>query len=148
MKNYVGELETSFTKQLTEIIELQNQLEILVHEKNDQLKDFAIGIINVIDSIERIEESLKEREYDKNDIGSKIMKRYSLVSKLLINHLNKFGIEKINFPDNRLIVGYSRIVDTEPDESRDNDEIINIVRNGYIKGNYLIREADLIVVKN
>jgi molecular chaperone GrpE (heat shock protein) len=40
------------------------------------------------------------------------------------------------------------VIDTEPDSNLPNDTIIEIVRNGYIHGKELIREAEVIIVKN
>ena len=60
----------------------------------------------------------------------------------------KFGITKIDFPENKLIVGLCKVIDTEPDNKLPNDTIIEIVRNGYIHGKELIREAEVIIVKN
>ena len=62
--------------------------------------------------------------------------------------LHKNGITRIEFPDNRLIVGLCEVVEKEPDSNRDNDEIISIIRNGYIRGKEVIRPAQIIVVKN
>ena len=62
--------------------------------------------------------------------------------------LQKHGVSKIEFPDNRLIVGLCEVVETEADKNRKNDEVISIIRNGYIRGKELIRPAQIIVVKN
>jgi molecular chaperone GrpE (heat shock protein) len=40
------------------------------------------------------------------------------------------------------------VVETEADSQRKNDEIISVIRNGYIRGKELIRPAQIIVVKN
>ena len=68
------------------------------------------------------------------------MKRYQSVKTKLINLLNQYGITKIDFPDNRLIIGLCEVVDTETDNTRKNDEISIIVRNGYIRGKELIEQ--------
>lgn len=49
---------------------------------------------------------------------------------------------------NRLIVGLCEVVETEADSNRRNDDIISVIRNGYIRGKELIRPAQIIVVKN
>ena len=70
------------------------------------------------------------------------------IQKKLLSLLQKHGVTKIEFPDNRLIVGLCEVVETEADSNRKNDEIISIIRNGYIRGKELIRPAQIIVVKN
>jgi molecular chaperone GrpE (heat shock protein) len=141
-------LEESLTASLTEISTLKNKLELKELEKHDQFKELALGIIDVIDSFERVESSLIERGMDSSEEGAKIISRYKSISKKLHSLLQKHGVSKLEYPENRLIVGFSKVVDTEPDSERKNDEIVSIVRNGYIKGKELIREAEVIVVKN
>jgi molecular chaperone GrpE (heat shock protein) len=148
MEKEVDELQNILTTHLKRISGLKNDIENKETEKQDLFKDIILGIIDVIDAHERVEESLIERGMDKNDENAKIINRYKTVQKKTLNLLNKYGVTKLEYPENKLIVGFSKIVDTEPDSSRKNDEIITVVRNGYIRGKELIREAELIVVKN
>lgn len=148
MKTEVIEIEEILTSQLVKINNLKNEVDTKEIEKQDLFKEIILGIIDVIDTFERVEESLIERGMDKNEESNKIITRYKSVQKKTLNLLSKYGVTKLAYPENRLIVGFSKIVDTEPDSNRKNDEIISIVRNGYIRGKELIREAELIVVKN
>lgn len=142
--------------QLSEIIvenlqsnnHLKNEIEQKEHEKLDLLKDISLNIIDIIDSFERIEESIIEKDYIKIDEVNKTTSRYRTIHKKLLSLLQKHGVTKIEFPDNRLIVGLCEVVETEADSNRKNDEIISIIRNGYIRGKELIRPAQMIVVKN
>lgn len=142
--------------QLSEIIvenlqsnnHLKNEIEQKDHEKHDLLKDISLNIIDIVDSFERIEESIIEKEYNKIDEVNKTTSRYRTIQKKLLGLLQKHGITKIEFPDNRLIVGLCEVVETEADSNRKNDEIISVIRNGYIRGKELIRPAQIIVVKN
>ena len=70
---------------------------------------------------------------------------FSIPTKTLSNGKHTL---KIEFTDNRLIVGLCEVVETEADNNRKNDEIISVIRNGYIRGKELIRPAQIIVVKN
>ena len=97
---------------------------------------------------ELVEEGLVERGLGKSEEIGKVINRYKTIQKKLLNLLQKFGIAKIEFPDNRLIVGLCEVVETEAANNRQNDEILSVVRNGYIRGNELIRAAQIIVVKN
>jgi molecular chaperone GrpE (heat shock protein) len=143
-----NELESLLTEQLRNINELNNRVESKENEKQDLFKELALGIIDIVDTFERVEESFIEKGLDKQEEASKIINRYKTVQKKVLNLLNKHGITKLEYPENKLIVGFSKIVDTEPDANKKNDEIITVVRNGYIRGKELIREAELIVVRN
>lgn len=148
MKESVTELEQLIVQNLKSTNLLKNEVERKENEKHDLLKDISISIIDILDSFERIEDSVIEKEYNKIDEVNKTVSRYKTIQKKLLGLLQKHGITKIDFPDKRLIVGLCEVVETEADSNRKNDEIISIIRNGYIRGNELIRPAQIIVVKN
>ena len=148
MKESVTELEQLIVQNLKSTNLLKNEVERKENEKHDLLKDISISIIDIVDSFERIEESVIEKEYNKIDEVNKTVSRYKTIQKKLLGLLQKHGITKIEFPDNRLIVGLCEVVETEADSNRKNDEIISVIRNGYIRGKELIRPAQIIVVKN
>lgn len=148
MDDSIKELENFIVQNLQSINNFKNEIEKKENEKQDQLKEISLGIIDILDSIERVEESLIEKGFEKDGSENKIMNRYHTIQKKLLNLLQKYGITKINFPDNRLIIGLCEVVETEVDSSRKNDEIVSFVRNGYIRGSELIRAAQIIVVKN
>jgi molecular chaperone GrpE (heat shock protein) len=148
MNDLAKELELIIIQNLQSNNNLKNEVDKREYEKRDQLKDISLGIIDILDSFERIEESLIEKGMDKNDDANKTMNRYKTIQKKLLNLLQKYGITKIEFPDNRLIVGLCEVVETAADSNKNNDDIISIVRNGFIRGEDLIRAAQIIIVKN
>ena len=148
MEESVTELEQLIVQNLKSTNLLKNEVERKENEKHDLLKEFSISIIDILDSFERIEESVIEKEYHKIDEVSKTVSRYKTIQKKLLGLLQKHGVTRIEFPDNRLIVGICEVVETEADRNRKNDEIISVIRNGYIRGKELIRPAQIIVVKN
>lgn len=148
MKESVSELEQLIVQNLKSTNLLKNEVERKENEKHDLLKEISISIIDILDSFERIEESVIEKEYHKIDEVSKTVSRFKTIQKKLLGLLQKHGVTRIEFPDNRLIVGLCEVVETEADNNRKNDEIISVIRNGYIRGKELIRPAQIIVVKN
>lgn len=144
----VSELEKIITNNLKTVISLNNEVEQKELEKQDLLKEIALSIIDILDSFERIEERILEKGLNAITGVEKTMKRYSSIQKKLLNLLQQHGITKIEFPDNRLIIGLCEVVETEVDENRKNDEIFSIVKNGYIRGKELIRAAQVVVIKN
>jgi molecular chaperone GrpE (heat shock protein) len=148
MKESVTKLEQLIIQNLKSTNLLKNEVDRKENETHDLLKDISLNIIDIIDSFERIEEGIIEKEYNKIDEVNKTTSRYRTIQKKLLSLLQKHGVTKIIFPDNRLIVGLCEVVETEADSNRKNDEIISIIRNGYIRGKELIRPAQIIVVKN
>jgi len=148
-KNNIFEIQKLLlVNNLKEIKRLKNSLEKCKLEHTDQFVDFILGIIEVIDTYEKAEESIIERELNKDKNSKFIISRFNSVNKSLLKLLKKNGVTKLEFPENRLLVGFCKVIDTEPDPNLPNDTIIEIVRNGYIHGKKLIREAEVIIVKN
>ncbi len=139
---------TELTDQLTENQNLRNLVEKLKIEKKDQFIYLILGIIEVIDTFESAERSIKEKKLNKDEDSQKIIDRFASVNKRLTKLLQKDGVTKIEFPENRLIIGYCKVIDTEPDLKLPNDTILEVIRNGYIHGKELIREAEVIIVRN
>lgn len=148
MNDSIKELEKIITLNLQSTNNLKNEVEKKVNEKHDLLIEISKGIIETLDTFDKVDEWLNEKGLDKNEDSVKTKNRYNSVKTKLLNLLQKYGITKIEFPDNRVIVGLCEVVETEADSNRKNDEIISVVRSGYIRGNELIRAAQIIVVKN
>ena len=148
MKESVTELEQLIIQNLKSTNLLKNEVERKENEKHDLLKDISLSIIDIIDSCENINEWVLNNQYNQIDEAKKTNNRYKTIQKKLLALLQKYGITKIEFPENRLIVGLCEVVETEVDNNRKNDEIISVIRNGYIRGKELIRPAQIIIVKN
>ena len=99
MNDLMTELENIITLNLQSANNLKNEVEKKENEKHDQLKDISLGIIDILDSFERVEESLIGKGMNKNDEASKTMNRYKTIQKKLLNLLQKYGITKIEFPE-------------------------------------------------
>lgn len=148
MKESVTELEQLIVQNLKSTNLLKNEVERKEIEKHDLLKDISLKIVDIIDSFENGEEWVADQGFNKIDEARRTVSRFRIVHSKLLRLLQNYGITKIEFPDNRLIVGLCEVVETEADSNRKNDEIISVIRNGYIRGKELIRPAQIIVVKN
>lgn len=152
MKEHINTLKSQLNQIIVENFQsnnhLKNAIEQKENEKHDLLKDLSINIIDIIDSFENIEEWIVENEYNEIDEVKRTTSRFKTIHRRLLGLLQNHGITKVEFPDNRLIVGLCEVVETEADSQKKNDEIISVIRNGYIRGKELIRPAQIIVVKN
>jgi molecular chaperone GrpE (heat shock protein) len=152
LSNRIDQLESEKSTQNIEnlgtIKELSNQVEQLELEKSSQFTQTATGIITFVDSFEKLNKSISKKALNKTKKGEKILDRHKKVRKSLEALLSQFEITKVTFPDDQLIPGLYKVVGTEPDADSPNDTILSIVKDGYIRGTEVIREAEVIVVKN
>jgi hypothetical protein len=152
MKADINTLKSQINQIIVENLQSNNRLKYEIEQKenemHDLLKNLSLKIINVIDSFENSEEWVTENELNKVDEARRVVSKFKIVHRKLLGLLKEYGITKIEFPDNRLIVGLCEVVETEADSQKKNDEIISVIRNGYIRGKELIRPAQIIIVKN
>ena len=148
MNDSLTELENLITLNLQSVNNLKNEVEKKENEKHDQLKDISLGIIETLDSFDKVDEWMIEKGLDKSDDSVKTKKRYNSVKSKLLNLLQKYGISLMVFSDGVDIIGWSEPVETIADETKKNNEIVSIVKNGYIRGKEVIRAAQVIIVKN
>ena len=113
MNDSIKELENLITLNLQTANNLKNEVEKKVNEKHDLLIEISKGIIETLDTFDKVDEYLIEKGMDKNEDSVKTKNRYNSVKTKLLNLLQKYGITKIEFPDNRLIVGLCEVVETE-----------------------------------
>jgi molecular chaperone GrpE (heat shock protein) len=143
----IDSLQTFIVQHLTTEVELKEEVRNAQAITQETLIDFCVGIVEILDNIEIKNKNLTRR-YGDEETGRKILKSYHSISKQLLSLLANYGVTRLTYPDNRLITGYCRVVDTEPNAELPNDTIIAILREGYIRGSELIREAEVTVVKN
>jgi len=147
-KNDLFEMQKLLINNLKEIIKLKNSVKNCKEENTDQFMDFILGIIEVIDTYEKAIELIVERELNKDENSKFIINRFNSVNKTLLKLLKKNGVTRLEFPENRLLIDFCKVINKEPDSNLPNDTKIEIVRNGYIHGKKIIRKAEVIIVKN
>jgi len=148
MKQIHIELEEIILTDKKIILEQKNRIEKLEQEKLELFRTLINDIISLIDAHDNAVATIKEKEWDNNEISNKIIGRFATIKSKAVNLLTKNNVEKISFPENKLIIEFCKTVDTEPDSNLANNTIISIEKEGYIRGDELIREAEVIIVKN
>jgi molecular chaperone GrpE (heat shock protein) len=152
LNNQVEKLEAEKNNQnssnLNILNELNNRVEQLESEKNSQFLQLATGIITVMDTFEKLKKAVSKKALNKTPKGKKVFSQYKKAQRSLEELVVQFEISKITFPDNQLIDGLCKVVGAQPDVNKPDNTILSVVKNGYIHGSELIREAEVIVVKN
>ncbi len=147
-KEIVELLIYQVTEALKGNVEAKHRIKDLEDENFDQMKVFATSVIEVVDITDKVISHFEMRMEDADKMAISIFKKYKILQKRLLSALRQQGIEQIDFPENKIIFGQTEILETEPHLDRENEEIIAIVQNGYIRGEDVIRSAKVISVKN
>lgn len=133
---------------LRKIVTLQNEKEQAEKNHEKELDDIFAEVLTVIDTFQKSEAIIKERGLDQEENASKAIKRLLNAKKKALSVLEKFNVKRIEFETGMVDDDLCTTVETEPDSSRRNGEIIYIEKDGYTRNGHLIRRAEVVIVKN
>lgn len=131
-----------------ENLTLRNRLEEFEKSQDKRIDEIFCEFLTVIDTFERAEQTIKEREMDKDENTKKAINRLLNAKKKVLFVLEKYDVKRIEFENNKSIEELCEVTDTEPDSSRETGDIVSIEKQGYTRHGHMIRPAEVIIVKN
>lgn len=141
-------IEEKMADSLRQIVTLQNEKEQAEKSHEKELDDIFAEVLTVIDTFQKSEAIIKERGLDQEENASKAIKRLLNAKKKALSVLEKFNVKKIELDSGMVDDDLCTTVETEPDASRKNGEIISVEKDGYTRNGHLIRRAEVVIVKN
>lgn len=143
-----SEIANKVSELSRENLTLRNQLEEFERSQDKRIDEIFCEFLTVLDTFERAEQTIKERELDKDETTKKAINRLLNAKKKALGVLEKFNVQKIEFENNKSIEELCEVADTEPDPGRETGDIVSIEKQGYTRQEHLIRPAEVIIVKN
>ena len=142
------ELTDKFSDLQRDNVTLRNQLEEFEKNQEKRIDEIFCEFLTVIDTFERAEQAIKERELDKDETTQKAINRLLNAKKKALFVLEKYDVKRIEFENNKSVEELCEVSDTEPDPTRETGDIVSIEKQGYKRSEHLIRPAEVIIVKN
>lgn len=143
-----NEIANKVSELSRENLTLRNRLEEFEKSQDKRIDEIFCEFLTVIDTYERAEQTIKEREMDKDENTKKAINRLLNAKKKALFVLEKFDVKKIEFENNKSVEELCEVSDTEPDPERETGDIVSIEKQGYTRQGHLIRPAEVIIVKN
>lgn len=143
-----NEIANKVSELSRENLTLRNKLEEFEKSQDKRIDEIFCEFLTVIDTFERAEQIIKEREMDKDENTKKVINRLLNAKKKALFVLEKFDVKRIEFENNKSVEELCEVSDTEPDSNRKTGDIVSIERQGYTRQGHLIRPAEVIIVKN
>lgn len=145
-KEYIREKLIDFQKRIADLSFSHTALQ------NEHMKwklELYSDLFEVQDSLENMLKGLEEKETNPEQSSQNLIKGFRSIYMKILRLLSKRGIERIEFPENKAIFGLCKVIETRPMPGMENEQIIAIVRNGYMeRGGDVIRPAEVITVLN
>ena len=148
MNENFAKIEAEITQIKQENIRLKNNLEDASLEQERQIDALILEIIQVIDAYDKAETIVMNRGYNDDETASKAIKRMLQPKKIALAILSKYNVSQIELDDKVINEDLCTVVDTEPDYTKEDGLVISIEKNGYVRGDRLIRRAEVIIIKN
>ena len=148
IEELVSEVESEITQIKKENLQQKNEIEEITLNFERKTDSLLSEIISIIDAYEKAEDKVKELGLEEDEKVQKAMKRLLQPKKVALSVLSKYGVSQIDLLGKILNEDLCTVVETEPDNEKENDTVISIEKNGYVRGERLIRRAEVIVVKN
>ena len=67
---------------------------------------------------------------------------------MALSILSKYNVAQIDLDGKLMDENVCTIVDTEPDSEKEDGLVLSVEKNGYVRGDRLVRRAEVIVVRN
>lgn len=148
MNDKIMQIESAITEIKQENLRLRNSIHEMLLEHERQIDAMLNDFILVLDAYDKAENRIKSFELADDENITKIIKRMLLPKKIVLSLLSKYNVRRIEFEDETVDANLCTIIDTEPDPERENGALISIEKNGYMRGDHLIRRTEVIVVRN
>ena len=124
--------------------DLQSQ-EQAFQDREDHL---LLELILILDAFENIFKNLEEKEAAFEKSVRRALKSFQGIQRKLLRILEEHGVEKIEFPDGKAVVGLCKVVETRAVEGLEEGQILAMVSNGYQCRDRVLRPAEIITVAN
>lgn len=141
-------IEQKISSLLRENQTIKNEQEETLKNQDRRIDEIFCEFLTVIDTFERAEQAIAERDLIQDDNAKKAMNRLLNAKKKALYVLEKYNVQKIVFENNRSIDELCEVTDVEPDTTKQNGDIVSIEKEGYTRNGHLIRPAEVIIVKN
>ena len=137
------ELEDKLTRTLAE---MENQRRRFEKEKDDAFEyggfSFARESLNLIDNLERAQQSLENDETLKNtDILKKTLEHFEIIKRDLVSVFKKNNVEEIKSFNKKLDPNFHQAMLEIEDDKKEPGTIIQVIQKGFIMKDRLLRPA-------
>lgn len=148
MNTELSKIEAEITKLKQENLKQRNEIEESALDHERQIDALLNDFIQVIDAYDKVELKAKESGLVDDENAAKAIKRMLQPKKVALSVLSKYNVNQIDLDGKMIDENLCAVVDTEPDSSKEDGLVVSIEKNGYVRGDRLIRRAEVIIIKN
>lgn len=113
-------------------------------------RDFQLNLLEVLDAFDNLERNIQDKQDLLDKTGLRFVKNIRAINRKLLRLLRSRQIEPLEFSDNKAQIEQCKVIDTQSDPTRENEEIISVEKKGYVDTakNIVVRKAEVVTVYN
>ena len=148
MDAILSKLESEITEIKKENLKQKNDIEEIALNSEREIDALIFDLISIISAFEKAEIKVNEIGLTADENAAKAIKRMLQPKKVALSILAKYNVNQIDLDGKQVNENLCTIVDTEPDSKKEDGLVVSIEKNGYTRGNRLIRRAEVVIVRN
>lgn len=148
MNEQISAIEAEITRLKQDNLKQKNTIEESSLDHERQIDALVSDVITIIDAFEKAEVKVKEMGLTEDENAQKAIKRMLQPKKMALSVLAKYNVTRIDLDGKPMNADTCIVVDTEPDADKEEGTVLSIEKNGYQRGNRLIRRTEVIIVRN
>jgi len=144
---FLREKLIEFQREIAELKQVNKYQTEAAEQRENKL---FLGLFEVLDAFDNLEKNIQSKEEYLDKTGQRFVKSTRAIQRKLLRLLRSCDIEPLEFPDNKATIEQCKIIATQNDPARENEEIISLEKRGYQKreSKQVLRKAEVITVYN
>jgi molecular chaperone GrpE (heat shock protein) len=133
-----------------EIAELKRQAKEQQETCLRREQELCAELFEVLDAFDSIELHLRRRPEPLDKTSQSVVSSMKAVQRKLFRLLSSRQIERLDLADRRATIEQCVVVDTRSVPNRENEEILAVLKRGYVDAarNLVLRKAEVVTVRN
>ena len=144
---FLREKLIGFQREIAELKRINKEREEAADQREQNL---FLGLFEVLDAFDNLDKNIRGKEERLDKTGQRFVRGSRAVQRKLLRLLRSCHVEPLQFPDNKARIEQCRIIATQNDPARENEEIISVEKRGYrdTERKRVLRKAEVITVCN
>ncbi|WP_417910688.1 nucleotide exchange factor GrpE [Candidatus Electronema sp. PJ] len=137
----------AFQREIADLKRLAKEQEEASLHREHQL---FIELVEVLDVFDHLDVNLRRKAEALDKTSQSILKSMKAIQRKLLRLLSAHHIAPLDFPDRRAQPEQCVIIETRQAPGRENEEILAILKRGYVDlgRNTVLRKAEVVTVRN
>ncbi|CAK8720145.1 Co-chaperone GrpE [Candidatus Electrothrix laxa] len=136
-----------FQREIAELRRINKEQGEAAEQREQEL---LLGLFEVLDAFDNLEKNIQGKEEILSKTGQRFVKSTRAIQRKLLRLLRSRHVESLEFPENMARMEQCKIIATQNDPARENEEIISVEKKGYMETECkrILRKAEVVTVCN